>query len=146
MPNALTAPANPMPAKMPAPTHAQTVAALRHFDAINKQLRGLLKNPDLGKADIRKSVIDAVTKLVSDRILSPTQAVQQMTSFPDKPFDQKQYLGNMFVQNQQAEMAVLMHHGDYVAPEGPRPTPNPDNHMQDMAEMMQAHYPGQQNA
>ncbi len=142
MPNALTAPANPMPAQAPAPNHAQTVAALRHFDAINKQLKVLLANPNLGKTNIRSSVIDSVTNLVGQRIISPTQAVQQMTSFPDKPFDQKMWLGKMLQQNMMAEMAVLVHHGDHV-PDGQPQEANPDNHMQDMASMMADHYPGQ---
>src|SRR5262249_26782956 len=115
------------------------------FDAINKKLKVLLANPALGKSNIRSQLIEAVTELVGDRIVSPTQAVGQLSQFPDKPFDQKTWLANMYQQNQTAEMAVLMHHGDYVHPEGqPRPTPNPDNHMQDMAEMMADHYPPQQ--
>jgi len=148
MPNALTAPANQMPAQAPAPNHAQTVAALRHFSMIDKQLKALLNNPNLGKVDIRKSVIDSVTTLVGDRILSPTQAVQQMTSFPDKPFEQKQWLTNLATQNAAAEVAVLGHHGKAFAgqPDQPIPQNVEDSHMDTMAGMMADHYPGNKNA
>lgn len=147
-PNALAAAGNQIVPKMPAPTHAQTVAALRHFAMIDRQLQTLLNNPDLGKTDIRKAVIDAVTKLVGDRIISPTQAVQQMSSFPDKPFEQRQWLINMSAHNAAAEVMVLAHHGHAFAGQPAQPVPQnlEDNHMDTMAGMMADHYPGNNNA
>jgi hypothetical protein len=104
----------------PAPTHSQTVAALRHFAAVNGVLEGLLKNPDLGKANIQPQIIDAVTKLVGDRFMNATEAVQQLSAVPEKPFDQRTYLARLYQQNLMAEINVLEHHrqsfvgtGDY---------------------------------
>ena len=62
MPNALSAQPNQLPAQAqqaPAPNHAQTVAALRHFYMIGKELRGLLADPNVGKSDIRSALIES---------------------------------------------------------------------------------------
>jgi hypothetical protein len=135
------------PPQMPAPTHAQTVAALRHFQTIGKELEGLLLNPDIGKTDIRSAIIDAVTRLVSERIISPAQAVQQLGQVPDRPFDQKQAIEQMYKQTMMAEAAVLDHHGMSNAPlsedfntENSLYQSDPDQHQQTIAQMMQAHY------
>jgi hypothetical protein len=156
MPNALTAQPNGMPMQAqqaPAPDHAQTVAALRHFYMIGKELRGLLADPNVGKSDMRSALIDSVTKLVGDRIVPPTAAVQQMASFPDRPFEQKTWLQNMLQHVQMANVAVLSHHGQAFAGQPPQPVPDKsaDNHIDTMSGMMQSHYPqnnnqGQQNA
>ena len=126
--------------QVPMPTHAQTVAALRHFHMIGEQLESALKDPDLGKSDLKSKIIDGMTKLVAGRIISPAQAVTQLSTFPEKPFDQKAWLANHLMQIKQAEMAVLSHHGNAFAGGGPEPAPHPDNHMDDMASMMGAHY------
>lgn len=135
----------------PAPTHAQTVAALRHFQEIGKELEGLLLNPEIGKVDIRSAIIDAVTRLVSERIISPAQAVAQLGQVPDKPFDQKAAIEAMYKQTMQAESAVLDHHGMSNAPlsedfdtENSLYQSDPDQHQQTMSDMMQAHYGARQ--
>lgn len=133
--------------QMPAPSHAQTVAALRHFQAIGKELEGLLLNPEIGKADIRSTIIDAVTRLVADRIVSPAQAVQQLSQVPDKPFQQKQAIEQMYQQVVTAESSVLDHHGMTNAPasedfgqENARFSSDPDQHGQLLSEMVGSHY------
>ena len=73
----------------PAPSHAQTVAALRHFDAAAKGVSALLKDPDCGKTDMKSEVIDGVAKLVSKGMMTAPDAVQTLGTFPEKPFDQK---------------------------------------------------------
>jgi hypothetical protein len=97
-------------APIPAPTHAETVTALRHFGAIENELTGLMKDPDLGKTDMRSKVIDGMTTLVADGIIPASDAVKQMGTFPDKPFDQRQWLNQHFMQAVQAQTAVLAHH------------------------------------
>lgn len=137
-------------ASNPAPSHEQTVAALRHMQAIGEQLEGLLVNPELGRSDIRDSVIDAVTRLVAQRIISAPQAVAQLGQFPDRPFEQKQAIEQMYRQVMQAESSVLDHHGMTNPPqsedfgtENSLYQSDPDQHMQTVQGMMQAHYGGQ---
>src|SRR5271166_2044650 len=89
--------AQPMAAQQPAappppPTHQQTVAALRHFGAISNEVSSLLKDSDCGKADLKSKVIDGMTSLVSDGIQTPSDAIKTLATFPDKPFEQKQWL------------------------------------------------------
>jgi hypothetical protein len=126
-------------ARVPAPTHAQTVAALRHFTAIGQELRSLLSNPDLGRASIRDAARDGAIKLVANRILTAPQAVTMLADFPDKPLDQKKWAIQQWNQLQQARVAVLAHHGAAYAGQGEMPTPNGDNHATDIGGLM-GHY------
>ena len=129
-----------MQAQAPAPSHQQTVAALRHFQAILGELGTLMKNPDLGKADLKSDVIDGTTKLVADRMVSPAQAIQTLATFPEKPFDQKKWITQHFMQAMQARGMVLAHHAQAFAGQPPQPTPDAESHLQDVSRMMQTHY------
>lgn len=131
------------PQQAPAPDHQQTVAALRHFEAIGIQLEKVLQDPSLGKSDLKSKIIDGVTALVSKQIMSPGQAVAQLSTFPERPFDQKKWLMNQMQQILQARNSVLSHHGSAFAGAGPEPTPSGETHMQDMSDMMATHYGGQ---
>ncbi len=132
--------------QMPAPDHAQTVAALRHFHAITQELEALAVDPELGKSDLRDKLIDGATKLVGERIISPSDAVKQLGDFPDVPFQQKAWIYNHLQQAAQASSMVLDHHRLAHAGKGEMPSGNPDNHLQDVKSLMQSHYPGQPNA
>jgi hypothetical protein len=94
----------------PMPSHAQTVAFLRYFQAFGRELKSLLKNPDCGRADMRDAVIEKVTQSVADRFMSTPDAVAALTSFPDRPYDQKVWLEKHLEQNIVAEISVLEHH------------------------------------
>lgn len=135
-----------MPAPAPAPTHDQTVAALRHLHAVAGELKTILKDPNLGKADIKSSLIEAASKLVGSRILSAAQAVQQLAQLPERPFEQKQWIEQQYAQTVDAQAAVLQHHrsqamgtGDYDL-ESLLHTSDPEKHQETMRGMMQAHY------
>lgn len=143
MPQAPQGPGAAPPQAPPAPTHQQTVSALRHFAAIGKQLEIALKDPDLGKSSIKDKLIDGATTLVADRIIPPGQAVTMLATFPERPYDQKVWIIQHYQQIQQAENAVLAHHAAAFAGQGPQPTPNQDSHLQDMAGLMSGHYSGQ---
>lgn len=139
-------PQQPQQAPAP-PTHEQTVAALRHFDAIRGELKVLLSNPSLGKSDLKSQIIDGTTKLVSERMMSPSDAVIQLSKTPTDPLQQRKWLQQLMQQTMQAEAAIVDHHrntnlgsGDW-ATEAQKHNTNPDNHMQDMAALM-ANYQG----
>lgn len=150
-PNALGAPqggpAQGMPQQAaPAPTHVQTVAALQHFHAIQQELETIAKNPDLGKASIKSAIIDGTAKLVSKRIISPAEAVSQLSKVPEKPLEQKRWLEAMMMQTFQASSAVLSHRQSAVASgtapaEAPDAAYNSDDHMGHVGGLM-AHYGG----
>lgn len=119
----------------PPPSHAQTVAALRHFTAIEKETMKLLKNPDCGKSDLRSDIIDSVTRLVSRGITTPADAVKELGSLPDKPFDQKKWLETHYTQATQAQTAMLAMHQHGVANGMPndQTPPSPDDHQAAMS-------------
>lgn len=134
----------PQAPQAPAPTHAQTVAALRHFHAIGAELQGLLRDPDIGKVDMKGKIIDGATKLVAQKIFSPAQAVASLGDVPDKPFDQKQWVLSNFEQIKQAADAVLDHHRMAFAGQPDdleQPGASPDDHMKTM-DALHGHYQG----
>lgn len=123
----------------PPPSHQQTVAALRHFHAIIEEVQGILKDPAVGKSDMKSKIIDGTTKLVSERMLSPAAAVMQLSSVPDDPIKQRQWLQKMLNDTVQAANAVVDHHAagndgslDWGA-ESQMKHPHPDEHMDHMA-------------
>lgn len=124
----------PQQAPPPPPNHQQTVAALRHFSAIERELTTLLTDPDLGKADMRSKIIDGAASLVSKGIMSAAQAVMQLGTVPDRPFEQKQWVMKNFAQTIQAQTAVAAHYqaGAQNTPMPSEPI-NPDNHLSDMS-------------
>jgi hypothetical protein len=126
----------------PAPNHQQTVAALRHLGASERELMTLLSDPDCGSADMKSKVIDGVTSLVAEGIATPADAVKELSSFPERPFDQKQWLEQKLQTVDKAKVAILQHHqmGYLGAPPDDTP-PNTDNHLQTMSGL-QANYSG----
>jgi hypothetical protein len=110
----------------PPPNHQQTVVALRHFDAIEKELTVLLKDPGLGRADMKSEIIDGVTKLVAGGFLTPAAAITELATVPERPFDQKKWLESHLAQTVQAADGVLGHHGAAFAGQDVDMTP-PNN-------------------
>jgi hypothetical protein len=137
----------PQQAAPPPPTHEQTVAALRHFDAIKNVLAPLLQDPALGRSDLKSKIIDGVTKLVSERIMPAETAVDQLTKVPSDPLQQRKVLQTMMQNAINAEHFIVEHHrntnlgsGDW-ATEVAKHTGSPDNHMDDM-KAIHANYSG----
>jgi hypothetical protein len=130
----------PQAAPPPAPSHAETVATLRHLRAVTTELQSLLKDPALGRSDMKSAIIDGMTKLVAQRMLQPGDAVATLSSVPEKPFDQKKWGQQQLQQAVQAQGAVLAHHAAAFAGQGPMPTPSADTHMRDLSSMLNTHY------
>ena len=135
------APGAPQP-QVPTPTHGQTVAILRHMDAIQSELAALLKDPAIGKSNLKSKIVDGMANLVAKRIVTPGDAVSQLATVPERPFDQKQWLQKHLMQAVVAKIAALTHHGQAF---GGMPeqmvdkTSNPDDHIADMKSAM-GHY------
>ena len=148
-PGGPAAPLQAAAAQPPAPSHDQTVAALRHFHAVEAELQSLAKNPELGKSDIKSAIIDGTTKLVAARILTPAEAVMQLGEVPERPFDQKNWVQQHLMKAMQAQNMVLDHHraanvrmGDWRTDTAPA-TPSADGHTDAMKGVME-HYQGRQ--
>lgn len=93
------------------PTHAQTVAALRHLDAVRKEIEIIAKDPTLGKSNMKSKVIDGVLRLVAGGIMQTTQAVEELSKVPTEPLLQMKWAKSMLTQTQQAENGILDHYG-----------------------------------
>lgn len=142
------APAGDAPGPAP-PTHEQTVAALRHFSAIKRQLMAILKDPATGRSDVKSKIIDGVTNLVAERMLSAPQAVSQLANVPAEPLEQRKWLQTMMAQAQAAENNILDHYGassphfgtvaDHF--DGTKGISHPDDHMGHLA-ALHANYKG----
>lgn len=148
--NALAPPQGASPQQQqqqaPAPSHQQTVAAIRHFDLIERELEGLLSDPDLGKSDMRSKIIDGATKLVAEGVLTPSAAVMQLGSVPDKPFDQKVWAQKQFAQAIAAANAVLDHHRNANLGQDIQSQPYDSANHIDLINSALSHYQGLGNA
>jgi hypothetical protein len=130
------------PATPPAPSHQQTVAALRHFAALERELTTLLKDPDLGKSDLKSKIIDGTTGLVAQGYLTPAAAVTELGTVPERPFDQKKWLEQHFVQTIAAANQVLGHHQAAFPGGAPNEeAPSMDGH-HDLMQGLASHYQG----
>lgn len=142
----------PQAQPMPAPSHAEAVAALKHFEAIESELVALMKNPGLGKTDAKKSIIDGVTKLVANQVMSASQAVAELAKVPERPFEQKQWVAQHLQTIMQAQMNVLDHHrvanpgtGDWDAEAAAHPAYAADNHADTLSGIMRHYKPSATN-
>lgn len=137
------APAAPQ-GQAPAPTHGQTVAVLRHMDAIQSELTSLLKDPAAGKSNIKPKIIDGMATLVARRIVTAGNAVAQLATLPERPFEQRKWLQTHLMNAMIAKVRVL---GDHAKAFGGMPdhmvdkTSDPDDHLADMQGVM-GHYGG----
>lgn len=93
------------------PTHAQMVAALRHFDAVRKELGIIAQDPALGKSNVKSKITDGVVRLVAGGIMQTTQAVDELSKVPDEPLLQMKWTKAMLAQAQAAENGILDHYG-----------------------------------
>jgi hypothetical protein len=122
----------------PAPSHQETVAALRHFMSIVNELKTLQANPSLGKSNVKTAIIDGVTGLVSQRLMSPANAVSELSKVPDDPRAQRQWVEQTLQQTIKAQNNVLDHHvaGSPATldwgHESQQQPGSPDDHMQTM--------------
>lgn len=95
----------------PAPTRAQTTAAVQRFSAIQQALKPILADPKLGKENVRPDVLDAGSRLLGTKLISLPQLMQVLNDFPSDPLDQRTKVQQIYSSAQQAEAAVLDHHG-----------------------------------
>ncbi len=111
----LAAPLAGLPPPMPAPSAAQTTAAVKRFTAVANAMRTVLANPDLGRRNIRPAILDQASKLMASRVLSLPEVMNAIGKVSDDPLEQKSMVVGIFNQAQQAESNVLAHHALAVA-------------------------------
>ena len=118
----------------PQPTHAQTVAGLHRFHEIERAVAKVLKNPDLGKKNIRPAVLDMGADLVGEKVMTIPELMSGMQSFPpaEDPLGQKKWLERLYQAQVQAQVSLLRDHASAPPEENPEQW-NHDNHADHMA-------------
>ncbi|HEX5508915.1 MAG TPA: hypothetical protein VFX37_10470 [Pseudolabrys sp.] len=125
----------------PAPTHAQTVAAMHRFGSIKAALQPVLSDPNLGKSNIRPKLLDAASDLLGEKVLSLPEIMNAIKDLPDDPLQQKKFVEMMYGTATKAQIAVLNQHRNANLPQEDGDEWTPDSHDQHFAGLM-AHYPG----
>jgi hypothetical protein len=97
--------------QQPAPTAAQTTAAVHRFGAIQSAMRSVMEDKVFGTGNIRPKLLDAASKLLGTKILSLPEVMNSIKDIPDDPIQQKAFVQNLFNSAKQAEANVLDHYG-----------------------------------
>lgn len=98
----------------PAPTAAQTTAAVHRFNEIQNAMRKVMEDKNFGRSNIRPKLLDAASKLLGAKILSLPEIMNSIKDIPDDPIKQKAFVQNIFNSAKQSELNVLEHHSAAV--------------------------------
>jgi hypothetical protein len=127
----------------PMPTHAQVVAGLHRFHEIELASGRLLKDPDVGRKNIRPKVLEMGADLIGRRVMSLPEFMTGIKDFPsaEDMLGQKKWLEKLFQSNVQGQVSLLQDHAN-APPEGPDAAQwTPDSHSEHMAGLI-SKYPG----
>ncbi|MDB5584900.1 MAG: hypothetical protein JWR80_10076 [Bradyrhizobium sp.] len=83
--------------------NAKVELAMKRFGIMNSAVSGIMGDPDFGKKDIRKKVVDVVGRLVKDEVLTVPHAVEALKGIPDDPAQQATAIRNIYGQTLSAE-------------------------------------------
>src|SRR5450631_1654352 len=100
-------------------TKQQLIAGLHHLNAFQKQFSPILKNPELGKSNIRPKIFDASATLIGQGIFTVPEVMNGIKDFPDDPLGQKKWIETKLAGVQMAEKKLV---SDYIG-QGPGPEP-----------------------
>ncbi len=136
-PNALAAMAPQMQQTppQPAPTRAQTVAAVHQFGQIKQSMAPILDDPNLGVKNIRPKLLDSFSKLLASKTLTLPEIMKAVQALPEDPTEQKKFVEKIYQDNDKAQMLVLGHHA--MAPEQQGPDWSQDTHGDHMTSLVQ---------
>ena len=122
------------PQARPTPTHAQTVAGLHRCHEIEKASQRLLKDPDVGKKNIRPKVLEMGADLIGKKVMTLPELMTGIKDFPssEDALGQKKWLERLYQSNVQGQIALLQDHAN--APPEDQPSQwTPDNHAEHMS-------------
>jgi hypothetical protein len=94
----------------PAPTYQQTVSAVRHMARLERDFRGVLAEPNIGKADVKGAFIDVMADLMGHGFSTLPQVLDMLKKFPTNPLEQRKWLEQQVASNEQAQAALLQQH------------------------------------
>lgn len=118
-------------------TKQQLIAGLHHLNAFQQQFSPLLRNPEIGKSNVRPKIFDASASLIGQGIFSVPEVMNGIKDLPDDPLGQKKWIEKKLSDAMMAEKKMV---SDYIGqgpgqePEGPEWSM--DNHKDHMAGLM----------
>ena len=140
----LAGPLPGLPPPPPAPTAAQTTAAVRRFGLVQEAMRAVMSQDGYGRQNVRPAILDQASKLLSSRVLSLPEVMNEIGKVPDDPLAQKALVESIFNGARQAEASVIDHYGSAIAagrvPRGGGEKYDVANHDRHMSELLK-HYP-----
>ena len=118
-------------------TKQQVIAGLHHLGAFTKQMSPILRNPEIGKSNIRPKIFDASAALIGQGIFSVPEVMNGIKDLPDDPLGQKKWLEQKLAGVMMAEKKLV---SDYIA-QGPGAEPqgpdwSEDTHRDHMGGLM----------
>jgi hypothetical protein len=94
----------------PAPDYQQTVTAVRHMARLERDFRGILAEPNIGKTDVKGPFIEAMADLMGEGFNTLPQVLDMLKQFPTNPLEQRQWLEQQVNRNEQAQALLLQQH------------------------------------
>lgn len=131
------------PQARPAPTHAETVAGLHRCREIEKASERLLKDPNVGKSNIRPKVLEMGADLIANHTMTLSQFMSGLQGFPSAEdlLGQKKWLERLRDTNIQGQVSLLQDHANAPPEAADAPQWSPDTHDQHINSLI-SKYPG----
>lgn len=136
-------------AQKPAPNQQQTVAALVHLTAVQKEMEKLANLPDIGKENIRPEIFDVTAELMGRGLFTLPEIMNEIKTIPSDPPGQRVWVMTHLKNASLAQKQILADHaqafpgtGDAAGEVAASPIDyDPDTHTDVMRDLA-AHYSG----
>ena len=103
---------------MQPPSHHEAVALLQHISAFDQRWREILKDPEIGKGNVRGKVYDMMADMMGEDYATLPQVMGLLKSMPTEPLEQKHWIEEHVANDQKAMQAVVQHHAQASPPPG----------------------------
>lgn len=130
------------PKAAPAPTYAQVNAFLHRSQAINSVVKPMLKDPKLGRQDVRDKMIEGIGTLMGMGVMTMAEAMNVRKTFPSQPADQQLWVQKILDSTAMAKDMVMdqyLEAGGNWAEDGAKGGWKPDSYGDDIQGLMK-HY------
>lgn len=93
------------------PTVQEAGAMFYHLITFQKEFLKILRDPDIGKKDIKGPIMDMMASTVAEGLVTLPQVMQQLKTLPSDPLAQRQWVEKHYANAKQASITILDHFG-----------------------------------